>query len=76
MSSLNSLQRRRDVAAQLHRMPQHSDEGRRLVQPQPVRERAQGVNRASSRAHLGPHQLDVVTKRAASLAEPIPNSFE
>ena len=69
-------ERRGDVAAQLHRMPQDRDEGRRLVQPQPVRERAQGVNRASSRAHLGPHQFDVMTKRPASLAEPIPDSLE
>ena len=67
MSSLNSRERRGDVAPQLHRMPQDGDEGRRLLQPEPVREGAQGVNRASSRAHLGPHQFDVAAKRPASL---------
>ncbi len=69
-------ERRGDVAAELDRMPQDRDKGRRLLQSQSVRESAQGVDRASSRAHFGPHQFDVAAKRPASLHEPIADSLE
>jgi hypothetical protein len=57
-------------------MPQDSDEGRSLLQPEPVRECAQGVNGASSSSHFGAHHLDVMTERSASLAEAVSNSVE